>query len=51
VALPAGGRVATSTGHADQLAAGAENVPAFITRRILADRLAAYYGPGKSFSI
>jgi hypothetical protein len=51
VALPAGSRVATSTGHADQLAAGAENVPAFITRRILADRLAAYYGPGKSFTI
>jgi hypothetical protein len=28
-----------------------ENVPAFISRRVLADRLADYYGPGKSFAI
>ena len=51
VALPPGGQVAASTGHTGRLAAGAENVPAFITRRVLAGRLADYYGPGKSFAI
>ncbi|MFF4834349.1 hypothetical protein [Streptomyces sp. NPDC001315] len=28
-----------------------DNVPAFVTRRLLHDRLADYYGPGKSFVI
>ncbi|MFC9242761.1 hypothetical protein ACFT7S_01590 [Streptomyces sp. NPDC057136] len=28
-----------------------DNVPAYITRRQLADRLADYYGPGKSFTV
>ncbi|MEV6173695.1 hypothetical protein AB0L99_36475 [Streptomyces sp. NPDC051954] len=31
--------------------AAVDNVPAFITRRMLHDRLADYYGPGKSFVI
>ncbi|MGW1714745.1 hypothetical protein [Streptomyces sp. NPDC002156] len=31
--------------------AAVDNVPAFITRRLLHDRLADYYGPGKSFVI
>ncbi|MFE8992366.1 hypothetical protein ACFYMI_31940 [Streptomyces collinus] len=31
--------------------ATADNVPAFITRRLLHDRLLDYYGPGKSFVI
>ncbi|MGW3510757.1 hypothetical protein [Streptomyces sp. NPDC000994] len=31
--------------------AAVENVPAFITRRLLHDRLADYYGPGKSLVI
>lgn len=31
--------------------AAADNVPAFITRRLLHDRLADYYGPGKSLVI
>ncbi|MGY6020837.1 hypothetical protein [Streptomyces spinosirectus] len=31
--------------------AAADNVPAFITRRLLHDRLLDYYGPGKSFVI
>ncbi|MEV7084824.1 hypothetical protein AB0O07_02780 [Streptomyces sp. NPDC093085] len=31
--------------------ATADNVPAYITRRQLADRLVDYYGPGKSFTI
>jgi hypothetical protein len=49
--LPAAGRVAASTGGVAEQIAAAGNVPAFITRRILADRLADYYGPGKSFAI
>ncbi|MFC9271727.1 hypothetical protein [Streptomyces zhihengii] len=28
-----------------------DNVPAFIGRRLLADRLADYYGPGRSFTV
>ncbi|MFD7197796.1 hypothetical protein [Streptomyces sp. NPDC059893] len=31
--------------------ATADNVPAFITRRLLHDRLLDYYGPGKSFVV
>jgi hypothetical protein len=31
--------------------AGPDNVPGFIGRRLLADRLADYYGPGKSITI
>ncbi|WP_225847562.1 hypothetical protein [Streptomyces sp. HPF1205] len=31
--------------------AAVDNVPAYISRRLLADRLADYYGPGKSFAI
>ncbi|WP_020672149.1 hypothetical protein [Amycolatopsis nigrescens] len=31
--------------------AAEENVPAFIGRRVLRDRLADFYGPGKSFTI
>ncbi|MEU0250205.1 hypothetical protein ABZ192_39065 [Streptomyces sp. NPDC006235] len=31
--------------------ATADNVPAFVTRRLLHDRLLDYYGPGKSFVI
>ncbi|MDX3454908.1 hypothetical protein PV396_23710 [Streptomyces sp. ME02-8801-2C] len=31
--------------------AAVDNLPAFITRRLLHDRLADYYGPGKSFVI
>ncbi|ELP67879.1 hypothetical protein STRTUCAR8_02469 [Streptomyces turgidiscabies Car8] len=31
--------------------AAVDNVPAFITRRLLHDRLTDYYGPGKSFVI
>ncbi|WP_328367617.1 hypothetical protein OG800_39865 [Streptomyces sp. NBC_00445] len=31
--------------------AAVDNVPAFITRRMLHDRLADYYGPGKSFVV
>lgn len=49
--LPVMGQVATSAYHPSAQLAGQDNVPDFITRRTLADRLADYYGPGKSFAI
>ncbi|HTU76786.1 MAG TPA: hypothetical protein VMG38_25020 [Trebonia sp.] len=44
-------QVGTSAYHPSAQLAGPDNVPGFITRRVLADRLADYYGPGKSFAI
>jgi len=49
--LPVSGRAGSSTGHVTEQIASIGNVPAFISRRILADRLADFYGPGKSFAI
>jgi hypothetical protein len=49
--LPVMGQVGTSAYHPSAQLAGPDNVPDFITRRLLADRLADYYGPGKSFAI
>jgi hypothetical protein len=49
--LPVMGQVGTSAYHPSAQLAGPDNVPDFITRRMLADRLADYYGPGKSFAI
>ena len=51
LALPVTGREGSSAGHVREPIATAENVPAFITRRMLADHLADFYGPGKSFAI
>jgi hypothetical protein len=45
------GQAGTSAYHPSAQLAGPDNVPGFITRRLLADRLADYYGPGKSFAI
>lgn len=49
--LPVMGQVGTSAYHPSAQLAGQDNVPDFITRRMLAGRLADYYGPGKSFEI
>ena len=49
--LPVMSQVGTSAYHPSAQLAGPDNVPGFITRRMLADRLADYYGPGKSFAI
>jgi hypothetical protein len=49
--LPVMGQVGTSAYHPSAQLAGPDNVPAFIGRRMLADRLADYYGPAKSFGI
>jgi hypothetical protein len=49
--LPVMGQVGTSAHHPSAQLAGPDNVPGFITRRMLADRLADYYGPGKSLAI
>jgi hypothetical protein len=49
--LPVMGQAGTSAYHPSAQLAGPDNVPGFITRRMLADRLADYYGPGKSFAI
>jgi hypothetical protein len=49
--LPVMGQVGTSAYHPSAQLAGPDNVPGFITRRVLADRLADCYGPGKSFVI
>jgi hypothetical protein len=49
--LPLMDQVGTSAYHPSAQLAGQDNVPDFITRRMLADRLADYYGPGKSFAI
>jgi hypothetical protein len=51
VPLPVMGQAGTSAYHPSAQLAGPGNVPGFITRRMLADRLADYYGPGKSFAI
>lgn len=51
LALPMTGREGSSTGHLREPIASDENVPAFIGRRMLADHLADFYGPGKSFAI
>lgn len=49
--LPAMGQLGTSAYHPSAQLAGPDNVPDVITRRMLADRLADYYGPGKSIAI
>jgi hypothetical protein len=49
--LPVTDQVGTSAYHPLAQLAGPDNVPDFITRRLLTDRLADYYGPGKSFTI
>jgi hypothetical protein len=49
--LPVMEHVGTSAYHPSAQIAGQDNVPDFITRRMLADRLADYYGPGKSLVI
>lgn len=49
--LPLMGQTGTSAYHPSAQLAGQDNVPDFITRRMLAGRLADYYGPGKSFAI
>jgi hypothetical protein len=49
--LPVMGQAGTSAYHPPAQLAGPDHVPDFITRRMLADRLADYYGPGKSFAI
>jgi len=49
--LPVSGRAGSSTGHITEQIASIGNVPAFISRRILADRLADFYGPAKSLAI
>lgn len=51
LALPVTGRAGSSAGHVREPIATAENVPVFISRRMLADRLADFYGPGKSLAI
>lgn len=49
--LPVMGQTGTSAYHPSAQLAGQDNVPDFITRRMLADRLAGCYGPGKSLAI
>jgi hypothetical protein len=49
--LPVMDQVGTSAYRPSAQLAGLDNVPGFITRRMLADRLADYYGPGKSLAI
>jgi hypothetical protein len=49
--LPVMGQAGTSAYQPSAQLAGPDNVPGFISRRVLADRLADYYGPGKSLAI